>query len=209
MKTIIAFLLTTVLIKHAECQEIFNGIDVFKINDYSIGHLMNYAKDNKLKIKIIDNRSDETKYKDIKNSLLELVPNKENKNRSPIYSIDVDGVRVFNIPRIKINNLDVSYITLSFKNNILFDIKCDYTPELGDLIEEKYGKGKMKSEEKEAQCMSTLKEITFYTSWDSDKITATAIQSKYYNLQCEEKHRAFLTIFDTKTTSEVINNLNK
>jgi hypothetical protein len=200
MKQLLCLISALLIIISTYSQDKLKGIGSFKIGEYKIDQLMGYAKENRLKTKIINNRSDEVKIKNDKKNFAELIPNKENRRNSPVYSILCDGVRVFILTETKINDIKVNNLKLSFKDNLLYDLHCDYSIELGNAIETKYGKGESKIEDQATSCG---KETTIQTIWNNENIQASANQKKSFNSLCEVAIRSYFDICDLQVTIDV------
>lgn len=191
-------LLITVKLTHA--QERFTGIGPYKIGEYSIEQLLTFAKESKLKIKVVSNRTEEAKIKTTKKYFVELLPNSENRHSSPVNAILCDGIRVFVLSHTEVNGISITNLIFTFKESLLYDFHCDYSSELGNAIETKYGKGENKIEESAVSCG---KESTIQTIWDNGNVQALVNQRKYYNSFCEAIIRSFFTIYDSNISGEV------
>jgi uncharacterized CHY-type Zn-finger protein len=161
---------------------------------------MTYANDNKFKLKQINNYSDEAKLKTTKKYFVELLPNSDDRHKSPVYAILCDSVRVFMLSKNEVNGISIANMIFSFKNNLLYYFHCDYSSELGNAIETKYGKGQSKVEDEATSCG---KETTIQTIWNYENIQASANQRKSFNSLCEVAIRSYFDICDLQVTIDV------
>lgn len=109
--------------------------------------------------------------------------------------------RVFFIPRITISGIEVSGTFLTFYNDTLVEILSDYSNEVVDAFELKYGKPEIDKKEKEENCIdketgttkSTIS-TTYYQRWNNNDIKCSAILEDYYDDNCEKTNFGLITI---------------
>lgn len=200
MKLVLFALMFTPLF--SKSQEKINGFGLLKVSILTTEKLFEIAKDNNLKTGMVNTSIEEIRWKiNTKKYLIELKFNKDNPSQSPIYSYCYNDVRVFKISLLKISNIEFYNMYLSFYRDTLFSIKCDYSKEIEDAIEIKYGVPVKDLKEEEVSCIykltgnkTTLKEKTFYKKWDHDDINAYTVVRNYYDTHCQEQFSSYVII---------------
>jgi hypothetical protein len=193
-------------------QEKIEGIGPFKIGRYTIKELERYADQNNRRIKLSDNYMDEVSvgFGNSDKKIYELVVNKKDLTQSSSKSKLVEGVRVFKIPAIKVSGIEVKKLILSFFKDTLYSLECDYSFDIAQAIETKYGKGVDEVKTKDVSCVYnltgnqvTLKEEMFFSKWENENIDACVAVGHFYDSNCKEQSKSFVYIQDTQKVEYV------
>jgi hypothetical protein len=183
-------------------QEKISGIGKFKLRETTISIIEDLSKELKSKVVAVNNFND---YYDLKrkpkNKILELLPDTTTKNNSPSYATEYPGYRVFYMPSYEISNIKIKDVVLLFLNNVLVELHCDYSRELNEAIELKYGTPKKENTEKDVNCTFvnsgnkiTYKDETFRSLWINGDITWTSSIRRYYDSSCKESILAYSSL---------------
>lgn len=180
-----------------------DGLGIFRIGKTTIADLEKYIADNGLKIVESTERLYEPKNKE---NVALLKVNEENFEKSPVFYSFCPDTKVYILPVYSVAKIQIKNIRLKFYKDILFNMTCDYTEELTDALELKYGKPAIKSEEKKpVLCDSPeKKDERFEMNWneENDNIKAFYVISKYYSVDCKVAYLSYVSIIDVATDSE-------
>ena len=203
MKKMKKLLLVTLLFANtAFGQDKISGLGKFKLKVTTTSVTEEVAKELGTKLKVVNNFSDEIKYKNGKPRIIELKVDTTKEYDSPAYAHECLNVRVFNINEYTIANIKIKDIYLTFLNDTLVSINCYRNSELEEAFELKYGEPKKRKEEKEVKCTRTYtgtdvtydvtyKEKSYSSTWYNGDISCVCILSNYYDSECKEHYLSF------------------
>jgi hypothetical protein len=212
MRTFFLFI-ACFFIQNAKAQ--LQGIGKFKIGITLSSIIEDLAKENKVKVKestdFMETFADASYVtKRTTKILLLKAPQSKSDIADPEYSVAPD-VKVYYINYLEISTVPVEKLYLSFYKDTLYKITCNTSLQLRDAMDIKYGKGDLKTDEKEVTCTSRItgdfkeKETTYITTWSSDinNIEAVDYLRNYFNDKCEEKFISYFTISDKAIVKSV------
>ena len=183
------------------CQEKIEGIGKFKLKITTTAIINNLIEEqgfNKTSIKSV---RDLISLRNGKDLVAEVFPDTLQFYSSAINSHHCKNIRVFYIPKITIANIDIKNMYLTFSKDTLAEIMTDFSAEITDAFDLKYGKSKLDVRETVEDCKSTYSgTITNYTDkiyyqyWDNNDISCTAALGDYRNSKCEKTTIAYINI---------------
>lgn len=208
IKTIVPFLL--LLSFSALGQNKIEGIGKFKLKKTTTALLDTLAKEqdfDRITIKSFEEYFG-LRYK--KNKIAEVFSDTVKSYNSPPYSHLCKNVRVFYLPKIKISDIDISEMYLTFYDDTLIDIHVDYNKDVVEALELKYGAPVLDTKEKEVSCTvnltgATVKytETMYYQKWENGNIKCTAAIGDYRDSKCEKQVLAYITISIEKFSEKI------
>lgn len=136
------------------------------------------------------------------NKIYEFVSDTNKLNQPTIYAKVDQRVRVFEVPKIRLNDLvEIKKVRLTFMNDTLVSIHCDYSAELNDALEIKYGKVETKIEETPHKFTKTytgqeiiLTDVSYVKDWSSKGVSCFSYLSKYYSNSIEPKYISYFVL---------------
>lgn len=116
--------------------------------------------------------------------------------------------RVFYIPEIVISDITIKDLFLTFYNETLINIKCEYSSELLEAFKLKYGKPTITEYTKEYKCIVfgniiRYKEVTYYQRWFNKDIEVLFYIGSYRDSKCDSQSYLGMTIGSEKKLSEM------
>lgn len=179
-------------------QNKIEGIGQFKLKKTSIAFLDSLAKE---------------KYFD---KFVEISPDTADKYNSSPYAHLCKDARVFYIPEIKISEIKMKEMYLTFYKDTLISINTDWSEEIVEALELKYGSGELKKKDKEVKCTLnstgetvTYTETMFYQYWENGNIKCTAALGDYHDSNCEKQTLSYIEISVENKMSKIIDCDNK
>jgi hypothetical protein len=192
-------------------QNKIEGFGKFKIQKTTISYLDTIVKEQKLDKVKMTSFDDYMKLRYKKDKIAEVFSDTINRYNSPPYAHSCPNARVFYIPKIAIADITFSDTYLTFFNEILVDIKTDYTSEIVEALELKYGKPAIDKKEKEVQCTLkltgsnlTYTETMYYQKWENGEIECTAAIGDYRDSKCEKKTLSYIIIGLSDKKKEIV-----
>ena len=118
---------------------------------------------------------------------------------STIYGKADPRSRVFVIPKVKLTeSIEIKEVFLTFLNDTLVGIKCEYSSDLNSALDLKYGKSELETKKEPHKFTRTytgeeitLTDETFTNKWGDNKIECTSTLMKYYSGSIEPKYLAY------------------
>lgn len=183
-------------------QEKMEGIGRFKLNKTTIEYLDTLSSEKGYDRSVVNNFSEIFRLRGRSNKLIEIVKDTVEGYRSPTYSHYCKYARVFYIPEITISNVSIKELYLTFLNDTLISIHLDYSSEVVDALNLKYGEGRLESKERETECTLkltganvTYNDKMFYRHWENGKINCTAAIGNYRDSKCEKQILSYISIY--------------
>jgi hypothetical protein len=184
-----------------------DGLGIFKIGKTDISIITDLENEFGTKSVVTSDSFELIKAKGRNNSIFQLVP--KNKSGYDQFSICPD-VKEYQIPVYNIADMQIEKLHLKFYKDVLYNIECDSSKELGEALELKYGEPELKVENKPISCIYkasgntvTYEEKTFTSSWYNGNIRSNNILHSYYSDKCENRRIKYFNIYDTKILETV------
>lgn len=181
-------------------QDKIEGIGKFRLKSTTTEYLDTLAEEKSLKRNSVGNLGDFFNiYK--KDELVELIPDTLKDYLSPPHASLCKDVRVFYIPQMTVSTIVLKETFLTFYRDTLVAINTNWTNEIVEALELKYGKGHLDKKEKEVSCTSSLSESSttytetmYYQTWQNGDIKCTAALGNYRDSKCEKKTMSYISI---------------
>lgn len=105
-------------------------------------------------------------------------------------------IRVFKAPAVEVEGIRVNNLSLTFYDNQLFAISCDYSPALMNAFVVKHGKGDLLSKISLSQCVKRQDKplVIGGENWKNGDIQAVAVRMEGYTSYCRQEEDAWLMI---------------
>ncbi|MBS1775900.1 MAG: hypothetical protein JSS64_06415 [Bacteroidetes bacterium] len=191
-------------------QDKIEGIGKFKLKKTTIAYLDTLVKEKDFDREVIKSYDDYFKIMYKKDKLAELFPDTVKTYNSPPYTHYCKDTRVFYIPKMTISDIEVKDTYLTFYKDTLVNINTDYSSEIVEAFELKYGKAELEKKEKEVKCTlkltgSTISytETMFYQYWDNGNIKCTAAIGDYRDSKCEKQSLSYISISIEKISEKI------
>lgn len=182
-------------------QNKIEGIGKFKLKKTTTAFLDTLAKEQDFDRTTMRNYSEYFKLRYKKGKIAEVFPDTVKSYDSPPYAHLCKDVRVFYLPKIKISDIDITEMYLTFYKDTLIDIHVDYKKEIVDALELKYGKPELDTKEKQVTCTLKLTgtdikytETMYYQKWENGNIKCTAAIGDYRDSKCEKQILSYISI---------------
>lgn len=177
------------------------GVGKFKLKKTTTAFLDTLAKEQDFDKTTIRNYDEYFKLRYKKDKVAEVFPDTVKSYNSPPYARLCGDVRVFYLPKIKISDIDIAEMYLTFYKDTLVSIQVDYAREIVEALELKYGKPELDTKEKEVTCTLKLTgsdikytETMYYQKWENGDIKCTAAIGDYRDSKCEKKILSYISI---------------
>lgn len=207
-KTILPFLL--LLSSALFGQSKIEGIGKFKLKRTVTAFLDTLAKEQDFDRTTMSNYDDYFKLRYKKDKIAEIFSDTIKSYNSPPYAHLCKDVRVFYLPKIKISDIDISELYLTFYKDTLIDIHVDYSKEIVDAFELKYGKPELETKDKDVTCTLRLTgsdikytETMYYQRWENGNIKCTAAIGDYRDSKCEKQILSYISISIEKLSEKI------
>lgn len=191
-------------------QDKIEGIGKFKLKKTTTAYLDTLVKEKDFDRETIKNYDDYFKLMYKKDKLAEMFPDTVTTYNSPPYSHYCKDTRVFYIPKMTISEIELKDTYLTFYKDTLVDIHTDYTSEIVEAFELKYGKSEIDKKEKEVKCTLkltggtiTYTETMFYQYWENGNIKCTAAIGDYRDSKCEKQSISYISISIEKVSEKI------
>ena len=191
-------------------QNKIEGIGKFKIKKTSVAYLDTLAKEQELDRETISTFDDYFKMRYKTNKLAEVFPDTVDTYKSPSYAHYCKDARVFYIPKMKISEIELKDTYLTFYKDTLIQINTDYSSEVTEAFELKYGKAEIEKKEKEVKCTLkmtgtdvTYTETMYYQYWENGSIKCIAAIGDYRNSKCEKTTLSYISISTEKVNEKI------
>lgn len=191
-------------------QDKIEGIGKFKLKKTTIAFLDTIVKEKKFDREVIKSYDEYFKIMYKKDKLAELFPDTVKIYNSPPYTHYCQDTRVFYIPKMIISDIEIKDTYLTFYKDTLVNINTDYSSEIVEAFELKYGKAEIEKKEKEVKCTlkltgSTISytETMFYQYWSNDNIKCTAAIGDYRDSKCEKQSLSYISISVEKISEKI------
>ncbi len=191
-------------------QNKLEGIGKFKIKKTTTAYLDTLSKEQDFERTTIKSFMDNFMLTNQINKIAEIFPDTVNTYNSPPNAHYSKDVRAFYIPTIKISEIDISNTYLIFYKDTLVGINTNYTSEIADAFEVKYGNPAISKMEKVVKCtlkltggIVTYVDTTFYYTWENGEIKCIAAISDYHNSECEKKKFSYISINIEKISQKI------
>jgi len=145
--------------------------------------------------------------------IFELIADTNEKYQVVSSSLD-KRVRVFKVPKYSVTkNIKIESVELTFFNDSLIYIQCDYNEQLTEALTIKYGEPEIDIKEKEKQFTSTYTgnaitkiEETFTSEWQTNDsmVSCRSFLKKYYNSDGEERFISYVSLSDISHFAEIM-----
>ena len=199
----------TVACISASAQSKIEGIGRFKILKTKVSVIDSILSETSYAFNKVSSMRDFYQKSTIQNSICELTIDTNTTSQIP-FSHYCKWVKTFFIPKIKIADIPISNVYLTFYKDTLIEFKCDGSIAISEALDLKYGQSKVTKTEKKSTC--TLKSIkesmpfietTYFSTWGTGDVTATGIVSDYRDSDCEKKVMNSLHISSLKYGKEI------
>jgi hypothetical protein len=162
------------------------GFDVIPINDYS----QSFAKPNRI---------------------YEFISDTNSVGQATIYGKPDPRVRVFKVPLINIaDGIDIKNSILTFMNDTLISVNCEYNGKVNEALDVKYGKSETVVKEEPHKFTRTytgeeitLIDVTYTNDWGDGNIECTSMLKKYYSGSIEAKYLSYFCILNKKAIEDI------
>ena len=129
----------------------------------------------------------------------ELMGDTNSTSQPTIYGKADPRARVFIVPKVKLTeSIEIKKVFLTFLNDTLVGIQCDYNSDLNSALDLKYGKSELQSQKEPHKFTRTytgeeitLTDETFTNKWGDNKIECTSTFMKYYSGSIEAKYLTY------------------
>lgn len=182
-------------------QNKIEGIGKFKIQKTTTSSLDSIVKELDYDREKITSWDEYFKISSKENKIAEIFPDTVNKYGSLSYSTYCTTARVFYIPRFKVSGIELKNTYFTFYKDTLIKIKTDYSGDIIDAFETKYGKPVLDKSEKKVECTLTYtgtkvtyKETIYYQYWENENIKCTAAIGEYRSSNCERKILSYISV---------------
>jgi len=190
-------------------QSNIEGIGKFKIKKTTIAYLDTICKEQDLDRVIFRNFQDQMKG-GRRAKLAEIIADTLTMYSSPSHARFRKEVKVFYISKMRISTIDITNTYLTFYRDTLVDINTDFTLDISQALELKYGKGEVEQKDKIINCTITFTgqkvehtETMFYTRWRNGDITCTAAVGDYFDNECKKQSLSYISIITFKAYKKV------
>lgn len=182
-------------------QDRIEGFGSFKLRKSTVSIIDSIAKEKKLKIMQTSSFQEVFSSRRRDDVILELVSDTVKTYLSPSYSHLCPNVRVFQFPSLTISGIDFENFILTFYNDTLVEIHSDWSKEITEAIEIKYGKTEIERKTEKTTCTLKLtgtevsyEDDMFYQRWHNGPITCTVAIGSYRNSKCEKSSLAYIVM---------------
>ncbi|MFT3679476.1 MAG: hypothetical protein QM791_04340 [Ferruginibacter sp.] len=209
MRQIITFILL-LSFSFVNGQDKIEGIGKFKLNKLTYLQLDSLAQEWQYGRDATRKFSEYSSYAGQKNYLIQLLPDTLKEYGSPPHTHHCKQTRVFYIPTIKVSDIELKDLFLTFYNDTLVELDVEYSSQIVKALSLKYGEPTIEEKEKDIQCTLSLtgssialKEKMYYQHWVNNTIRCMAVIGTYYNNDCEKRTLKYINIFATNIYEEL------
>jgi hypothetical protein len=198
-------------------QDKIEGIGRFKINKTTTSLLDTLAKEYGVKITKISKDGDFRKIvikneSKNKNCIIELLKNLSDDRIDQIpFAYSCEATRVFYIQKYEVAGIGLTELYITFIDDKLISIFCNYDAKVKEALRLKYGAGKVEYETKEIRCVYKLtgnivteEEYSSSEDWTNGNIVATLSFSRSYDNECKKEITSYLLIKNTPMYSRLL-----
>ena len=188
-------------------QSKIQGIGMFKINKFTVADMDTFISNNYYKKVVVKTIMESVNSYHDRGTIQELMPDTTNWPNSPILSHLCKNVKVYYIPLLTISDIVVERTYLTFYNNLLSMVSTNYTKEIIEAFELKYGVVEIKKEEKASTCKepNTINGASYLRVWTNDQILCKALFSFYWNDKCDLDSSGSIWIYEQNINTEIDN----
>ncbi|HWB62186.1 MAG TPA: hypothetical protein VG603_01660 [Chitinophagales bacterium] len=194
------FILALLFCTATFAQTTVEGIGKFKIGKVTPAIMKDVAKELGVTISTVNNYDD---YMEKLNTpgVFELVADTVKLDKNAPSASYCPYSRVFIIGEYTVADIKIVNLRLEFYRDTLYSISCDWSKEIDDAFNTKYGKPAIEKKETKDFCYVSGEKIDvintdYYSRWKNGNITATIILGTYHNMECEEKSSSIVTVYN-------------
>jgi len=148
---------------------------------------------------------------DSKNQICKLIADTNETSQPTIYGKSDPRTSVYYVPKIKVNEvIEIKEVFLTFFNDTLVKIECDYNSELNDAFDIKYGKSELKVTEtphnftrKYTGQEIKLTDVLYEKEWLSNGVRAYSELKKYYSDSIEPKYISYFIVYNINAVKDI------
>ena len=155
-----------------------------------------------------------TSYSDVlqyKKFTCELIGDTNSTSQSTIYGKADPRSRVFLVRNVKLTeSIEIKEVFLTFFNDTLVEIKCDYSSDLNSALDLKYGASELESKKEPHKFTKTytgeeitLTDETFTNRWGDSKIECTSVLMKYYSGSIQPKYLSYFILSNKSSMKDI------